>query len=288
MLESLDFQGLLVDVELSLSCDPCWAMVRWGSGDSFCSIASRPSPPYRDWVVTRAPPIHFGDLVAETRFHYRCMLFGASAESGTQTDESVVIELVNTENSPSSHGNRPGPFTTSGASAAVQYKAPAVVRPVRAPPVFEVEQPFSKAIEIRPVGGFPKVAGAISMNSLVQHAHASESTRYQFLTTSFDSRNRNSAHRRPLAQRLQITGPVGPPAEPYPIPPTVPPINANRPSRGVRFLLPTGAQELRPNPEIAIPRILPPCPPADTQGPETNPDLRSTNVLFAAMVVEPS
>ena len=158
----------------------------------------------------------------------------------------------------------------------VQYKAPAVVRPFRAPPVFEVEQAFSQLSESRSGGGFPKGTGSFSIQSMIQQARVSDSTRRNFLTTSFDPRNSNSAPRRPPSRaprRLSITGPVAPPTEPYPIPPTGPPINATRPSRGIRFLFTTGAQELRPNPETAVPRLSPPLLPVDNQGPETNPDL---------------
>ena len=94
--------------------------------------------------------------------------------------------------------------------------------------------------------GRPPVAPHESREQLARHAHVSDETRGNFSRATFlpDPRNRPAGPRRPpsrtlfRAPPLAIGGPRNPPSDHRLLPPSGPPINANRPSRGIRFYPP--------------------------------------------------
>ena len=285
---------------MTISWNPCFAMIRWRPIDSFCCISVRPGPPYRDWVLTRNHPMSYDELVSESHFHHRCALFGAQRDAASQTDEAVTIEILNPVASPSSRDSpSSGVVTASQNAVMVRWKVPPPAGPVRAPPVFEASRSCQFSAEASTSVFSPKPAGAMPVIHVIHHCHVSDTFREQFSGGSFltDPRLNYGQPRRPPPRHntpLYIDGPV---VQPHPLdsrpsPPTSPPIDMgpkNLPYRGIRFLYTVGAQELRDrlySPGTSAPRSIQPNPPP-TDSPETNPDLRGANVLFAEMVAGP-
>ena len=275
------------------SRNPCFAIIRWRPVDSFCCISVRPSPPYRDWVIKRNPPAKYDELVLESRFHDQCLLFEVTKEAACQTDESVTIEILNPEASPSSRDSpSAGVVAESQNAVTVRWGVPPPSAPVRAPPDFEADRPIQSPAESQVPVFSPKPAGVMPIIHVIHQAHVSDTLREQFSNAShlFVPRFDHGLSRRPHPRRSTHLSIEGPTRRPHPLdsrpnPPTNPPINLgpqNLPYRGIRFLYTVGGRELlsrRISPEASAPRSSPPSPPPNGT-PDTNPDLRGDKCTF--------
>ena len=281
VVESLEITDLFIDAEFTLSWDPCFAIIRWRSGSSHMCVSTRPSPPYRDWIPDRAPPVIFDQLVYESRMHHRCLLgFDGSMSVSTQTDSDINFEYVNPEASSGSRDSAVGTQVSPSSGVVVATKARP---PTRAE--YRAARIQNEQFRARPPSSG---SSAFFDPSVIHRAHVSESTRDLFLSASYSS---DSRFRRPGTQgtarpafrsQYAIEGPVQIPARPIesrPLPPQIPPQDRHREGgaffarpEGIRFLYTEPALRMRNNPEVSIPPSIS-LPQEFIRGdPETDPD----------------
>ena len=245
--ESLDIQGLEKTTEVTISRDPPFVVVRWMMGNSHCHVAPRPSPPHRDWTLSREPPAYFDDLAIQSQLHHRFSLFGLSRDSDTQTENRAVnIQISRPDLANRIHD----PSESSQNSVRPQSLAPwsDPINSPDEPPSFRVNQE-----------AFDRIVRRSNLPSLL------------------DPRGPRRIPNGP-PPRLASDGPIH--AARIPPPPTDsrPPHPADltpawtmpSPPEGIRFLYTEPALRIRPNPETAIPKAAVPIPPSIHPNPELN------------------
>ena len=52
-----DIRGKQIEIEVTASWNPCFAVIRWQYKDFHLHVAVRPSPPYRDFVYGKSKPL---------------------------------------------------------------------------------------------------------------------------------------------------------------------------------------------------------------------------------------
>ena len=115
-------------------------------------------------------------------------------DAGTQTDESVALEIVGQNRPSSSKSVRSGLVAPAGTSAAVPWKVPPPNPPVRDAVVFDANSSvILTRSAARPVTQ-PHVLARESRGNLIRRAHVSDETGVMFLSATFLTDPRNRAH----------------------------------------------------------------------------------------------
>ena len=233
------------------------------------SVATRPSPPYRDWISLRGTPPIWDELVNDTRFHYRCLLgFRGDRSAGTQTEDDINFRVANSPSTPQ-------------ITALAKPKGRPPMRPDSARYTTSIQPDFRIQID-RPTFS-PLYAQDDA--TVIPQAHVSAATRGSFLQIARSSTNQflTQSGRRPVIpgpgrpEQRAIQGPlhVFSPVDSRPLPPVFPPSDQARDiarfgprPEGMRFLYTEPARYMRTHPEVTVPRPFSNIP----DDPETNPD----------------